>query len=176
MLGHTHPRWYNNNALPFSLIRDVYVRGEEGGKCWQRNRRTKDVLCLLPDSAQYLPVGTGNMRAMLLGWTCDLLLNHTGASWMYTLWAMDTTLVEQGAGWCSAHWSEGIQDASQNEKSQCPHRDHPGWQIIENLNWILNHHCPQSPGHPCHPWDSWGFSMAEQGRGFSVLKGVLGVR
>ena len=61
------------------------------------------MLCLLPDSAQYLPVGTGNMRAMLLGWTCDLLLNPTGASWMYTLWAMDTTLVEQGAGWCSAH-------------------------------------------------------------------------
>ena len=45
------------------------------------------MLCLLPDSAQYLPVGTVNMRATLLRWTCDLLLNHTGASWMYTLWA-----------------------------------------------------------------------------------------
>ena len=28
---------------------------------------------LLPDSAQYLTVGTGNIRATLLKWTCDLL-------------------------------------------------------------------------------------------------------
>ena len=73
VLGRMHPQWFNNNALPFSLIRSAYVRVEEGGKCWHRNRGTKDIAHLLPDSAQYLPVGTGNMRAMLLKWTCDLL-------------------------------------------------------------------------------------------------------
>ena len=33
VLGRMHPQWFNNNALPFSLIRSAYVKVEEGGKC-----------------------------------------------------------------------------------------------------------------------------------------------